>query len=49
MTASALVEDRRACVDAGMDDFRSKPVRLQDLELALGVAATRIRGRISLS
>jgi PAS domain S-box-containing protein len=31
ITAYALKEDRQRCLDAGMDDYISKPVRLQDL------------------
>jgi CheY-like chemotaxis protein len=42
MTASALLEDRRACDEAGMDDYLAKPVHLQDLDAALVKAATRI-------
>jgi signal transduction histidine kinase/ActR/RegA family two-component response regulator/HPt (histidine-containing phosphotransfer) domain-containing protein len=31
MTASAMVIDRQRCRDAGMDDYLSKPVRLEDV------------------
>ncbi|MBK5259040.1 MAG: response regulator [Thermoanaerobaculia bacterium] len=35
LTASALPEDRQTCIEAGMDDFVTKPVREADLEKAL--------------
>ncbi len=35
MTANAMQGDREQCIDAGMDDFISKPVKLQDLQKVL--------------
>ena len=35
MTAGALVEDRKRCLDAGMDDYVVKPVRTSELERVL--------------
>lgn len=35
MTASAMTEDRMACLEAGMNGFVSKPIAIQDLVVAL--------------
>jgi signal transduction histidine kinase/PAS domain-containing protein/ActR/RegA family two-component response regulator len=35
MTAAAMQEEQQNCLDAGMDDFISKPLRLEELRRAL--------------
>jgi CheY-like chemotaxis protein len=38
LTANAMIEDRKACRAAGMDDYLAKPARLSDYQAALGRA-----------
>ncbi|WP_143473191.1 response regulator [Limnothrix sp. PR1529] len=41
MTANAMQGDREACIRAGMDDYISKPIRIQKLAEALGRCPSR--------
>ena len=38
MTASARPEDRQDCLDAGMDDFISKPINIQEVVRLISLA-----------
>jgi signal transduction histidine kinase/DNA-binding response OmpR family regulator len=44
-TANAMPGDREACLDAGMDDFITKPIQRGDLEAALDRARRGIAAR----
>lgn len=44
LTAHALVENRHACIEAGMDDFLTKPLRLSDMQAAIDRWRTGARG-----
>jgi CheY-like chemotaxis protein len=44
MTANAMQGDREKCIQAGMDDYISKPIRLEDLVAILEKWATRHNG-----
>ncbi len=40
LTAYATPEDRKKCLDAGMNDFLTKPIRINDLHQAISKAAS---------
>ncbi|HSH02641.1 MAG TPA: response regulator [Anaerolineae bacterium] len=44
ITANATVEDRRACLEAGMNDYVSKPFVVGELVAALEKAGEKLRG-----
>jgi HPt (histidine-containing phosphotransfer) domain-containing protein len=41
MTANAMQGDREECLEAGMDDYVSKPIQVKELQMALERAAVR--------
>ena len=43
MTAHASSEDRKRCLEAGMDDFVTKPIAIQHLRRVLAELETRPR------
>ena len=47
LTADAMTGDRQRCIDSGMTDYLSKPIRRADLAAALDRAAQRILPSVS--
>jgi CheY-like chemotaxis protein len=45
LTAGAMKENRDECLAAGVDDFLTKPINVQELELALKRSFDGVRGR----
>jgi CheY-like chemotaxis protein len=45
LTASASQQNRKICIDAGMDDFISKPFTMSEMKTALKTCVNKIRLR----
>ena len=45
MTANAMLGDREQCLEAGMDDYISKPIRVEELIRALSKCQPKVEGR----
>jgi CheY-like chemotaxis protein len=47
MTANAMESDRKECLEAGMDDYISKPIRLNDMVTMIEKWGARITLTVS--
>jgi PAS domain S-box-containing protein len=45
MTANAMVGDRQVCLEAGMDDYLAKPIRIQELAQMLETCQAHLEAR----
>ena len=47
MTANAMQSDREDCLKAGMDDYLSKPIKLDELVAMLGKWGKQVLGAVA--